>query len=142
MNVDLNELYQETIIEHAKKPRNFRVIEAAMCMAEGHNPLCGDSVAVYATVEDGAVTDVSFQGSGCAIMTASASLMTQEAVGKTVQQFRTLFERFRAVLVEGDPIDLGALAPLRGVGQYPMRVKCATLPWHALQSALTGVNVE
>jgi len=141
---DLRELYQSTILDHNKKPRNFRVLEEATHEADGHNPLCGDQLTVYARVdEDGRIEAVSFQGSGCAISRASASLMTDALEGKTLEEAQALFDRFHELLtssvnVEAKIDELGKLAVFAGVREYPMRVKCATLAWHALQSALEG----
>lgn len=136
----LRDLYQEVILDHNKRPRNFRVLEPCTHHADGYNPLCGDRVSVYLDVQDGVVQDVSFQGSGCAISTASASLMTEMLKGKPVEEVRGLFNRFHTV-VTGDepaPAGMGKLAVLAGVRDYPSRVKCATLAWHALQAALEG----
>ncbi len=138
---DLRDLYQEVILDHNKSPRNFRAIEHADRHAHGDNPLCGDVVDVYAEVEGGRITDLAFQGSGCAISQASASLMTDVVKGKSVSDARHLVERFRALLTEEDgdgaaPEELGKLAVFTGVKDYPMRVKCATLAWHTLAAAL------
>jgi nitrogen fixation NifU-like protein len=135
---DLQDLYQEVILDHNRRPRNFRVLEDGRS-AEGYNPLCGDRLTVYLRVEGGVITDAAFQGSGCAISKASASLMTDIVKGKTVQDAETLFERFhRAVTAPTDaPVeDLGKLSVLTGVRQFPVRVKCATLPWYALRAAV------
>ena len=141
---DLRELYQATILGHNKKPRNFRVIEDASHEADGHNPLCGDQLTLYAKVDDeGRLADVAFQGSGCAISKASASLMTDFVKGKTHDEIGGDFDRFHD-LVTSSPSDasetegLGKLAVFAGVREYPMRVKCATLAWHALRAALEG----
>ena len=141
---DLRELYQTTILDHNKKPRNFRKPEGANREANGWNPLCGDKVTVYLTVDDdGVVKEVGFQGSGCAISTASASIMTQVVKGKTLNEVLEVFDRFHE-LVAGSPAaepDQGALGKLTvfgGVREYPIRVKCATLPWHTLRSAVRG----
>jgi nitrogen fixation NifU-like protein len=134
---DLQDLYQEVILDHNKRPHNFRAIEDGQ-KAEGHNPLCGDRVTVYLRIEDGRVADVSFQGSGCAISKASASLMTDTVKGKTLQEVEELFEKFQAMITRAPdaPVDeLGKLSVLAGVRQFPMRVKCASLPWHTLRSA-------
>ena len=136
---DLDELYQSVIIEHDRHPRNFRTLEGPHRSAEGYNPLCGDRVKVMVSVADGVITDLSFQGMGCAISKASASLMTETLRGKTVEEASRIFEGFREALTERR--EPGALLPpklnaLRGVTKYPMRVKCATLAWHALKSAL------
>lgn len=134
---DLRDLYQEVILDHNKRPRNFRVIEPATHHADGHNPLCGDRVTVYVAVEDGVIKDVAFQGNGCAISTASASLMTEALKGKTVGEFKHLFTGFHNVVTgSGEADNLGKLTILAGVRDYPSRVKCATLAWHTLQAAL------
>ena len=139
---DLRELYQATILEHNKQPRNFAKLANATHEADGHNPLCGDSLTLYARVdEQGRLAEVAFQGSGCAISKASASLMTEFVKGKTIEQVEADFDRFHALLAappgstpssEG----LGKLAVFSGVREYPARVKCATLAWHALRAAL------
>jgi nitrogen fixation NifU-like protein len=138
---ELRDLYQELILEHSKKPRNFRVVEAANHKAEGFNPLCGDHFTVYLDVKDGAIHDVGFQGSGCAISKASASMMTQMLKGKTAAEAEDIFTRFHGLVTGhagGDGQDLGKLAVFAGVSEYPLRVKCATLAWHALRAALRG----
>jgi nitrogen fixation NifU-like protein len=140
---ELSDLYQEVILEHSKAPRNFRKPEAANRHAEGYNPLCGDRCFVYLDVENGAIKDIGFQGSGCAISRASASMMTQVLKGKSREEAAKLFGEFHD-LVTGDPeavknaSKLGKLAVFAGVSKFPARVKCATLAWHALQSALEG----
>jgi nitrogen fixation NifU-like protein len=141
---ELRDLYQTTILDHNKKPRNFRVIEDADRQADGHNPLCGDRLTVYLSIdEEGRVTDVAFQGNGCAISTASASLMTELVKGRTLEEIEEIFERFHE-LVTGprdaavDAASLGKLAVFSGVREYPMRVKCATLSWHTLRAAIEG----
>lgn len=141
---DLRELYQATILGHNKKPRNFRVMDDASHEADGHNPLCGDQLTLYAKVAaDGTLEDVTFQGSGCAISRASASLMTDHIKGKPLSEIDDDFERFHD-LVTSSPSEeaktdgLGKLAVFAGVREYPMRVKCATLAWHALKAALEG----
>jgi nitrogen fixation protein NifU and related proteins len=135
---ELRELYQTTILDHNKSPRNFRVPEGATSHADGHNPLCGDRLTVHVALAGGIVRDVGFQGSGCAISTASASLMTQAVKGKPVSEALALFDQFHALLTTGgEPSDaLGKLAVFAGVREYPMRVKCATLAWHTLRTAL------
>lgn len=140
---DLRELYQEVILDHNKRPRNFRKLEGANRTAEGYNPLCGDQIKVYLRVEDGIIRDVSFEGSGCAISKASASLMTTSVKGKTETEAERLFKRVHSMLTrdldtEVDPQELGKLAVLSGVREFPMRVKCASLAWHTLQAALKG----
>jgi nitrogen fixation protein NifU and related proteins len=140
---ELRELYQTTILDHNRQPRNFRVPEGANRQAAGHNPLCGDRVAVHVVLEDGVLKDVGFQGAGCAISTASASLMTQAVKGMSSAEVEKLFDAFHA-LVTADPkqtVDtrpVGKLAVLAGVREYPVRVKCATLAWHTLRAALAG----
>jgi nitrogen fixation NifU-like protein len=136
MSAELQDLYQEVILDHNRRPRNFRAIERGQ-KAEGYNPLCGDRLTVYLRVENGRIEDASFQGSGCAISKASASLMTESVKGKTLEEAEALFERFRRMLTqEPDGVDgLGKLSVLAGVRQFPIRVKCATLAWHALRSA-------
>src|SRR5215470_12900416 len=138
---ELRELYQEVILEHSKHPRNFRALDAANHKAEGFNPLCGDHFTVYVDVEDGRIRDISFQGTGCAISKASASMMTQAIKGKSTQEAEQLFENFHQVVTgkNGHRSDaLGKLAAFAGVSEFPVRVKCATLAWHALRAALQG----
>ena len=143
---DLRELYQEIILDHNRRPRNFRVLEGTGHKADGYNPLCGDKVHVYVDVEDGRVKDVAFQGAGCAISQASASLMTEAVRGKTVTEARRLFDGFHRMLAEDraaaadgqQATDLGKLEAFSGVKNYPMRVKCATLAWHTFRAALEG----
>jgi nitrogen fixation protein NifU and related proteins len=135
----LAELYQNVILEHNRSPRNYRVIAEADRQAEGNNPLCGDQLTVWLKLDGDVIRDVSFQGLGCAISRASASLMTAEVKGKTRREATELFERFRG-LVTGEtataPETLGKLAVFSGVSAYPTRVKCASLPWHTLKAAL------
>ena len=138
---DLRELYQETILDHSKRPHNYREIPDATATAVGHNPLCGDRVTVYLRLEGSTISDVAFVGQGCAISKASASLMTDAVKGKSRTEARDLFERFRTMVTgrPGDPIDtqtLGKLAVLSGVSEFPVRVKCASLAWHTLEAAL------
>jgi nitrogen fixation NifU-like protein len=140
---DLADLYQALILDHNKAPRNFKKLPGAQ-RAEGHNPLCGDRVTVFVDVKDGKVNDVAFQGSGCAISTASASLMTESVKGKAVAEGRALFDRVHTLLT-GTPVEaadaaagLGKLAVFSGVSEFPMRVKCATLAWHTFLAALAG----
>ena len=139
----LGDLYQEVILEHSKAPRNFRKPAGSNREAEGYNPLCGDRCTVYLDVEDDAIKDVGFQGSGCAISRASASMMTQTIKGKSKEEAAKLFEQFhRLVTGDADAIsrasDMGKLAVFAGVSKFPARVKCATLAWHTMQSALEG----
>lgn len=137
---DLMDLYQEVILQHSKAPRNFGVADPHNHDAEGYNPLCGDQVRVTVEVEDGVIQDVKFSGHGCAISTASASLMTEAVKGHPVQDAEALFGRLRELLttdVEPDE-DLGKLQVFAGVRNFPMRVKCATLAWHTLHAALKG----
>ena len=138
----LSELYQSVILEHNRSPRNYRTMDDATRRAEGNNPLCGDRLTLWLKLEDGVLRDVAFQGSGCAISRASASLMTAAVKGKTSEEADRLFDRFHQ-LVTGrlDPAEaetLGKLAVFSGVSEFPIRVKCATLPWHALKLALHG----
>jgi nitrogen fixation NifU-like protein len=138
---DLRELYQEVILDHGKRPRNFRRVEGADRTAEGYNPLCGDKVTVYATLAGDVIEDVAFQGAGCAISTASASMMTTALKGKTVAEAERLFARFHGMITGAGAAhedDLGDLAALAGVREFPMRVKCASLAWHTLRAALHG----
>ena len=135
---DLRDLYQETILDHNKRPRNFKKLENANRSADGYNPLCGDKVKVYLRVENGRVQDLSFEGSGCAISKASASVMTESLKGKSVEDVESIFRRFRDLVMgkASDADDLGKLVVFSGVCEFPTRVKCATLAWHALQAAL------
>jgi nitrogen fixation NifU-like protein len=145
---DLRDLYQETILEHARKPRNFRGPTApGGRTARGFNRLCGDRLQVYLDVRDGNVQDVSFEGSGCAISTASASMMTQSVKGKSVDEAEALFRRFHELVTVGehapghdDAVDLGKLEVFAGVREFPARVKCASLAWHTLHAALKAEN--
>ena len=142
MSTELQDLYQEVILDHNRRPRNFRAIADGR-HAEGYNPLCGDRITVYLTVDKGRIADASFQGAGCAISTASASLMTESVKGKTVEEAQALFERFqRMITASGEtPIDdLGKLTVLAGVRQFPVRVKCASLAWHTLRAAVDARN--
>lgn len=137
---DLRELYQELILEHSKAPRNYRELKPATSRAEGYNPLCGDRFTVSVQTDGDSIQDIAFQGSGCAISKASASMMTQCVKGKTKQQARAWFEQFhRTVTGNRSPgSDLGKLEVFAGVAEFPTRVKCATLAWHTLQAALEG----
>lgn len=138
---DLQALYQEVLLDHYRQPRNFGPLPGATHHAEGHNPLCGDRVEIDVLVEDERLVRVGFQGSGCAISTASASLMTEAVQGLRPTEFVALFAAFRDAVMGAAPPDeerLGKLAALAGVREFPMRVKCATLAWHTLQAALAG----
>ena len=136
---DLRELYQEVIFDHNRHPRNFHALDEASHRADGHNPLCGDQLTVYAVVKDGIVEQASFVGHGCAISTASASLMTEAVKGKTLDEVESLFRDMHAMLTEAHPEarDFGKLEVLSGVREFPARVKCATLAWHTLHNAIT-----
>ncbi|HYZ87914.1 MAG TPA: SUF system NifU family Fe-S cluster assembly protein [Myxococcales bacterium] len=146
MSSELRDLYQEVVIDHSKKPRNFRKPEGANRSAEGINPLCGDEITLYLKLsDDDVIDDIGFQGRGCAISKASASLMTAALKNKTKAEAQALFERVHSMISEGpkskvDPQELGKLAVLSGVWEFPSRVKCATLAWHTLRSALDGAS--
>jgi nitrogen fixation protein NifU and related proteins len=138
--MDLRDLYQEVILDHNKRPRNFGAIEGGS-HAAGHNPMCGDRVNVYVRVEDGKVAEVRFNGNGCAISKASASLMTEAVTGHTTEEVHSLFSLFQEMVtgkVEPDEEAIGKLVVLAGVSEYPSRVKCAMLAWHALEAAIEG----
>ena len=138
---ELSELYQQVILDHNKKPRNFRKLETSNHSAEGFNPLCGDHLTIYLNVEDDLVKEVGFEGSGCAISKASASMMTQAVKGKSKEQAEALFKEFHSMVTgdldeEAEENNLGNLKIFAGVREFPVRVKCATLPWHTLHAAL------
>lgn len=137
---DLGDLYQEVILEHSKHPRNFRTMETANQQAEGYNPLCGDHYTVFLDVADGKIRDISFQGSGCAISKASASMMSQMLKGKTTAEAAETFNQFHQVVTGAgaDKQALGKLEVFAGVAAFPTRIKCATLAWHTLNAALHG----
>ncbi|HHF7345048.1 TPA: Fe-S cluster assembly sulfur transfer protein SufU [Legionella feeleii] len=140
MSMELRELYQEIIIDHNRNPRNHHPMPDATTQANGFNPLCGDKLTVYLKLEAGIIVDVSFVGCGCAISQASASLMTEALVGKTVEEAHQLFDRFHTMVTKDDDnqlLSLDKLAVLAGVRAYPARVKCATLAWHTLEAALS-----
>ena len=142
---DLRELYQEVILDHNRRPRNFQKLEGANRTAEGYNPLCGDQITVSLRLEGDVIKDISFQGSGCAISKASASLMTTSVKGKTQAEAEVLFDRVHTMLTGErdttvDPHELGKLAVLSGVCEFPARVKCASLAWHTLRAALKGAG--
>ncbi len=140
---DLRELYQEVILDHNKRPRNCRKLDCATCEAKGHNPLCGDRITVYLRLENGRVEEVTFEGAGCAISMASASMMTQTLKGRTVEEARKVFEVFHDLVTGkgcpgGAAAELGKLAAFSGVSEFPARVKCATLAWHTFNAAADG----
>ena len=136
----LRDLYQEVILDHYRRPRNFDAMDAPSHHAKGHNPLCGDRVDIFLKLDGELIQDISFQGAGCAISTASASLMTEAVLGKTLDEVQQLFEGFRHMVTSpeenGSSVDLGKLEALAGVRELPVRIKCATLSWHTLQAAL------
>lgn len=140
--LELRDLYQELILEHSKRPRNYHTLGTANRTAEGYNPLCGDHFTFYLDVEGGRIRDISFQGSGCAISKASASMMTQAVKGKRTDEAEELFQKFHHVVTaktnDVDANELGKLVVFAGVSEFPVRVKCATLAWHALHAALQG----
>jgi nitrogen fixation protein NifU and related proteins len=143
---ELSELYQQVILDHNKKPRNFRKLESANHTAEGYNPLCGDQLTVYLNLEGNEVTDISFEGSGCAISKAAASMMTQAVKGKTKQEAEKLFQEFHGMVTgdldeERSVNDLGNLKIFAGVREFPVRVKCASLPWHTMHAALNNQEI-
>jgi len=137
--MDLKDLYRDVIVDHNRNPRNFRPMPDADRRAEGFNPLCGDRLVLFVRLDGDRISDVSFQGSGCAISVASASLLTESVKGRTVQEAEQLFGRMHELLTlrdDGDPVSLGKLAALSGVREFPARVKCASLCWHTLDAAL------
>jgi nitrogen fixation protein NifU and related proteins len=136
---ELTDLYQEVILDHNRRPHNFRAIDAASAKQEGYNPLCGDRLTLYLSLDGDVIKDAAFQGSGCAISKASASLMTDAVKGKTVAEARELFDHFHAMITSdpGTPTeDLGKLSVFSGVREFPTRIKCASLPWHAMKAAV------
>ena len=140
---ELSELYQQVILDHNKKPRNFRKLEQANHTAEGYNPLCGDHLTIYVDLEDNSVKEIAFEGSGCAISKAAASMMTQAVKGKSKEQAEELFNEFHSMVtgeLDEETYDnsLGNLRIFAGVREFPVRVKCATLPWHTLHAALNN----
>ena len=143
-DADLQDLYQEVILDHNKRPRNFGKPRGANAHSEGYNPLCGDAITIHVTLEDDRIRDIGFEGSGCAVSKASASMMTEALKGKTLDEAQKLFEVFHRLLTTGgnagdtDLDALGKLAAFTGVREFPMRVKCATLAWHAFQAALAA----
>jgi nitrogen fixation NifU-like protein len=142
MTSDLRDLYQETILDHGKRPRNFRALESANRKAEGYNPLCGDRETVFLDLQGDVLRDISFEGVGCAISTASASMMTESLKGKSRAEAEALFAKFHDLITGGKPAPggppLGKLEVFEGVREYPVRIKCATLPWHTMRLALSG----
>jgi nitrogen fixation protein NifU and related proteins len=143
---ELNELYQQVILDHNKKPRNFRKLENASHTAEGYNPLCGDQLTIYVNVAGDSVQEISFEGSGCAISKAAASMMTQAVKGKSREQADELFREFHSMVMgdldeETEENNLGNLKIFAGVRDFPVRVKCATLPWHTMQAALNNKQI-
>jgi nitrogen fixation NifU-like protein len=138
---ELSELYQQVILDHNKKPRNFRKLENPDRSAEGYNPLCGDHLTIYVNLADDSVREIAFEGSGCAISKAAASMMTQAVKGKSREQIEELFKEFHSMVTgeldeETDENQLGNLKIFAGVREFPVRVKCATLPWHTMHAAL------
>ena len=137
MNIS-DELYQATILEYNREPRNFQTLENATHVAHGLNPLCGDDYHVYLRVEDGVIQEASFHGHGCAISKASASMMTMELKGKTIEEAQALYGQFHDLVTNSNEVDIGKLNVFSGVWKFPERVKCASLAWHAMDSALSG----
>jgi nitrogen fixation NifU-like protein len=136
---DLNDLYQQVILDHSKSPRNFRKLEGANRTAQGNNPLCGDNYTIYVLMDGDVIKDISFQGSGCAISKASASLLTESLKGKTRAEVKTLFDKVHEMVTTGSSNDgVGKLTVFAGVHKFPARVKCAILPWHAVMAAAEG----
>lgn len=142
MSDELRELYQDIIIEHSKRPRNFRKLDGSARQADGFNPLCGDAITVFVELDGDTIKDVAFQGAGCAISTASASVMSESLKGKTQEEAERMFQSFHGLVTgsptASDPAELGKLAAFSGVSEYPMRVKCATLCWHTFRAAAEG----
>ena len=137
---DLNELYQEMILDHSRSPRNFFKLDGANRSAEGNNPVCGDRYTIFLKLENDTISDISFLGSGCAISKASASMMTESLKGKTIEEAQKLFRQYHEMIQTGDAekIDLAKLGVFSGVHKFPMRVKCAILPWHAMMASVKG----
>ncbi len=144
--MDVRELYQEVILDHSRRPRNFGHPPGCNREAKGHNPLCGDRISIYLEIVDGVVKDVAFEGAGCAISMASASLMTEQMKGMSEEQAQELFRRFHRLMTEAEGEDaeagLDRLAVLSGVREFPVRIKCATLAWHTLKAALADAGNE
>jgi nitrogen fixation NifU-like protein len=141
MSDDLTELYQELILDHSRSPRNFRIMPNCHHVAQGNNPICGDNYTLYADLDGDVVRDISFQGSGCAISKASASILTESLKGKTLAEVRAMFDKVRDMVTTGNADGLGKVAALAGVHKFPARVKCAILPWHAVVAAIEGERV-
>ena len=136
---DINDLYQQVILDHCKQPRNFHEMPQATCSAQGHNPLCGDQLKLFLTMDGEKISDISFVGSGCCISKASASLLTEFAKGKTKSDVQQMFDKVHEMVTSGKVLgDVGKLAVFAGVHKYPARVKCAILSWHAVMAALKG----
>lgn len=136
---DINDLYQQVILDHCKQPRNFHEMPQATCSAQGHNPLCGDQLKLFLTLDGEKISDISFVGSGCCISKASASLLTEFAKGKTKLDVQQMFDKVHEMVTSGKVLgDVGKLAVFAGVHKYPARVKCAILSWHAVMAALKG----
>lgn len=140
---ELNDLYQQTILDHCKRPRNFRELPAATCSAEGHNPLCGDQLKLFLTMEGDVVREISFLGSGCCISKASASLLTESVKGRSKDEIQKMFDDVHEMVMTGRTApNVGKLAVFAGVHKYPARVKCAILAWHAVMAALKGAGEQ
>ncbi len=142
MSDDLSDLYQQVILDHSKSPRNFRKLEGANRTAQGYNPLCGDNVTMFLQMDGDVIKDISFQGSGCAISKASASILTDAVKGRSKAEVKSMFDKVHELLTTGkwDTESAGKLAVFAGVHKFPARVKCAILPWHAVLSAMEGKN--
>ena len=140
---NIRELYQQTIIDHGRKPRHFSEMSNPTVIKLGHNPLCGDELTLYLQLNDDRVEEISFQGEGCAISMASASLMSEAIKGKSIEEAMALFHKIETMLTQGDtPDDIGKLMVLAGVNEFPARVKCAALPWRTLEACLSGTDGE
>lgn len=145
MDSELNELYQQVILDHNKNPRNFRVIEQPSLKAKGHNPLCGDNIELFLVLDGEVIKEIAFNGSGCAISKASASIMTTILQGKTISEAKDMFQKFHELVTaemdsEPDVVELGKLAVFAGVKEFPARIKCASLAWHTLMNALDNTS--
>lgn len=141
---DLNELYQEVILDHSKNPKNYAPLDDANRMAQGRNPVCGDQVTIFMNVEEGVIKDITFQGSGCAISKAAASMMTSSLKGKSIAEAKTLFDKVQEIVTtgEGNLDEVGKLAAFAGVHKFPARVKCAMLPWRAAIAAMEHPEIK